>query len=335
MNGDQSSGIFARKGRRAPFTQVPEWVMLHPELSDTGYRVYCILLAHVNGQKGDGRAYPGQKAVGLMINRHRNTIGKVINDELQPLGMVEVEVERYGTNSSRRRNVYIVHELPPEEYAGVDSITDWHEAHGKNAGRFGGTPHSASGGTEEKSSGGTQESASGSTVACAGNQTNDEPDEGRNTHAAGVAESVPPEVVDRVCKKLADTIKGRGLKRPKITYAWRDAALDLLTPDEDGFAYTLEEIEGGIEWAQGHAFWASRAMTMKKFAEHFPKIMSQARGEMSDPKTEAGKKAHDDLMSRRLKRMDQMEHDLEGQLGRPLTFAEKKKMQEFVKEEIQ
>lgn len=153
--------------------------------------------------------------------------------------------------------------------------------------------------------------------------------------AAGAAESVSPEAVDQVCRKLADAIKERGLKRPKVTYAWKDAARELLTPDDEGFSYTLEEVEGGIEWAQGHSFWASRVMTMKKFAEHFPKIMSQARGELGDPKTEAGKKAHDDLVSRRLKRMDQMESDLEEKLGRPLTFSERKKMQEFVKEETQ
>lgn len=335
MNAEQSSDIFARKGRRAPFTQVPEWVMLHPELSDTGFRVYCILLAHVNGQKGDSRAFPGQKAVGAMINRHRNTIGKAVNDELGPLGMVEVEVERYGTNSSRRRNVYIVHELPPEEYDGVGSIAEWHELNGKTAGQPGRTPGSASGGSEESASGSTQESASGSTVACAGNKTNDEQDECRNTHTADAVESAPPEVVDRVCKRLADAIKERGLKRPKITYAWRDAARQLLSPDEDGFSYTLEEIEGGIDWAQGDPFWASRVMTMKKFAEHFPKIMSQARGEIRDPKTEVGKKAQDDLMSRRLKRMDEMENTLEARLGRPLTFTEKKKMLELVQEEIQ
>lgn len=148
-------------------------------------------------------------------------------------------------------------------------------------------------------------------------------------------EGVPAEVVDRVCKKLADTIRDRGLKRPKVTYAWKDAARDLLTPDEGGFSYTIEEIEGGIDWAQAHPFWSSRVMTMRKFTEHFPKIMSQARGELGDPKTEVGKKAHDDLVSRRLKRLDQMESDLEAKLGRALSFAERRKMQEFVKEEIQ
>lgn len=162
-------------------------------------------------------------------------------------------------------------------------------------------------------------------------------EEGKNQEghtSADADESVTPEVVDQVCKKLADTIKERGLKRPKVTYAWRDAARDLLTPDEDGFAYTLEEVEGGIEWAQAHSFWASRVMTMRKFAEHFPKIMSQARDELSDPKTEAGKKAQEDLVSRRLKRLDQMESDLEEKLGRPLNFSERRKMQEFVREEI-
>ena len=80
-----------------------------------------------------------------------------------------------------------------------------------------------------------------------------------NTHGASApgASAPDPGVVEALCRKLADAVKGNNVKRPKITYAWREAAVQLLTPDEDGHAYTVEEIEGGIAWAQADSFWAS------------------------------------------------------------------------------
>lgn len=123
-----------RHGRRSsnPFTMVPQWAMFMKSkgLSSTGFLLYSILLGHVNASRGDGLAWPTQESLGKMIDSHPDTVGKIINKELRPLGLVDVDVVRCGDNNSRRRNVYTVHELPPEGFEGVRSVSDWHRLYG-------------------------------------------------------------------------------------------------------------------------------------------------------------------------------------------------------------
>src|SRR5690606_22631056 len=141
-----------------------------PNLSDAALRVYALLLAHVNAADGDGEAWPQQQSMAAMLGRHRNSIGRAIK-ELSEMGLIDVEVERYGTNNSRRRNVYSVHELPPDGHDGPASITEWYAAHPrpepepinrrdrKTPGQLGRTKNSASGGTNTSASGGNADSA--------------------------------------------------------------------------------------------------------------------------------------------------------------------------------
>lgn len=350
-SSDPSNNPFAvRAGRgfRFKFTQVPQWVMLHPVLSDLGFRVYCILLSRVNTERLDNKVWPKQQSIADMLNKHRNTISKIVLDELAPLDLVDIEVERYGTNNSRRRNVYLVHEQPPPGWTGCASVTEWDDEYGKTAGQPGRTLDSASGGTAEKASGGngksasgrTVESASGRTAACAGNKTNEELDEGRTTLAATASETatpdVAPELVERLCKTLADAVKGNGVRRPKITYAWREAAAQLLTPDEEGHAYTVEEIEGGIAWAQADTFWASKTTTMAKFAKHFDQMMIQASKAVPRPRTApAAGSDEGDLKERRDAAMDAAEAQMETALKRPLTTTEVQALRERIMETVQ
>ena len=162
-----------RRGRTSRWRHVnlPQWALLMTDLSDAALRVYALLLAHVNAADGDGEAWPQQQAMAAMLGRHRNSIGRAIR-ELARAGLIDVEVERYGTNNSRRRNIYIVHELPPEgRHDGPASITEWYAAHPrpepepinrrdrKTAGQLGRTKNSASGGTNTSASGGNADSA--------------------------------------------------------------------------------------------------------------------------------------------------------------------------------
>lgn len=172
-----------RRGRTSRWRHValPQWALLMTDLSDAALRVYALLLAHVNAADGDGEAWPQQQSMAAMLGRHRNSIGRAIK-ELSEMGLIDVEVERYGTNNSRRRNIYIVHELPPEGHDGPASIAEWYAAHPrpepepinrrdrKTAGHPGRTKNSASGGTNT--------SASGDTANCAGiNLRRNEPKE--------------------------------------------------------------------------------------------------------------------------------------------------------------
>lgn len=166
-----------RRGRVSKwlFTQTPQWALLMCELSDAGYRIYSLLLAHVNVADDDGEVWPQQQTMADMLDRHRNSISRVVTKELEPLGLVEVEVERYGTNNTRRRNIYVVHELPPEGFTGWASVSEWYAAHPrpkaeptnrrerKTAGQPGRTKNGASGDTKNSASGRTESGASGRT----------------------------------------------------------------------------------------------------------------------------------------------------------------------------
>ncbi|WP_173668422.1 helix-turn-helix domain-containing protein, partial [Thermobifida fusca] len=161
-----------RRGRtsRWRYVTLPQWALLMPGLSDAALRVYALLLAHVNAADNNGEAWPQQQAMAAMLGRHRNSIGRAIR-ELARAGLIDVEVERYGTNSSRRRNIYTVHELPPPDYDGPASIAEWYAAHPrpepgpinrrerKTAGQPGRTKNGASGGTADGASGGNADGA--------------------------------------------------------------------------------------------------------------------------------------------------------------------------------
>jgi hypothetical protein len=119
-----------RHGRRSryPFVMVPLWAIFLKKskgLSPTGFMVYTLLLAHVNSSREDGIAWPSQATLGDILDVHPDTIGRIINKELKPLGMVDVRVHRYGDNNSRRRNIYTVHEWPEEGFEGFVSLSDY------------------------------------------------------------------------------------------------------------------------------------------------------------------------------------------------------------------
>lgn len=332
-SGEEDSPRIAR-GRTLTnrFTMVPQWAMLHPELSDAAYRLYCLLLARVNRNKDDGKVWPSQETLAEMLRCHRNTIGRLVSKELEVLGFVTVVEERCEYNRLRRRNVYYVHEVPPDDWQGIASLEEWDAS--KNAGQPGRPTHGASGRPTDGASGGPAHGASGRTTGGAVNKRKEEQEEVGNTHAADAA-SVSPEVVDRLCRALADAVKARGVKRPEITAQWRKAVVTLMQPDSEGHSYTVEEIEGGITWAQEHPWWSSRTNTMAKFAKHFATMKIQANGDLANPSTVAGKAAGEDLMQRRIKALDEAEAAMEKIAGRRLNNEELKALRAHIQEEVQ
>jgi hypothetical protein len=114
-----------REGRIIPpYVAVPQWV-LFAGISSVALHVYTVLLARVNAQRGDSKAWPSQKSIAAIVGKSEDTVSRVVTKELAPLGLVDVDVQRYGTNNTRRRNVYTVHQLPPEGWAKPVSIAEW------------------------------------------------------------------------------------------------------------------------------------------------------------------------------------------------------------------
>jgi len=114
-----------RSGRRSPkFVQTPEWVLVSG-VSAPAQALYTVLLGHVNHAAGTGEAWPGMDALADMLGfRHRHSIARYVR-ELAQLGAIDVERK---ANSTDRRNIYTVHETPPEGYEGLRTIADFHTA---------------------------------------------------------------------------------------------------------------------------------------------------------------------------------------------------------------
>ena len=162
-----------RRGRGSGdyrYVALPQWALLMPGLSDVALRVYALLLAHVNAADDDPVAWPQQQTLAAMLGCHRNTISRAIR-ELSAAGLVEVAVERYGPNRCRKRNVYTVHTIPPDDLRVPTSVAEWYAEQPrpepaltnrrarKSAGHPGRTKNGASGRTISSASGRTTRGA--------------------------------------------------------------------------------------------------------------------------------------------------------------------------------
>lgn len=97
-----------RLGRSERFAKVPEWVLYHPDLSAQDVRVYGAL--HRHADDGTGRAFPGLARLGDLLGVSESTCSRSVR-ALAKVGAVDIEVERRH-GGMRRRNTYVVHELP-------------------------------------------------------------------------------------------------------------------------------------------------------------------------------------------------------------------------------
>ena len=119
-----------RKGRATRFkhAKAPHWVLLMTALPHNAFRLYGILMAHANQERGDGRVWPTEQTLAeLMGYARRQSIIPLVKI-LEDLDLLEVESVRYGTNNSRQRNVYTVHEEPAKGWEGIANLQEWYAA---------------------------------------------------------------------------------------------------------------------------------------------------------------------------------------------------------------
>lgn len=113
-----------RAGRRAQqFVRTPEWVVVSG-ISPQALGLYTVLLGHVNHSRDDTLVWPGMDALADLLRfKQRKSVQRYLR-ELVELGAIEVERER----SMRRRNVYTVHETPPDGYTGHRTFKNFWDA---------------------------------------------------------------------------------------------------------------------------------------------------------------------------------------------------------------
>jgi hypothetical protein len=99
------------EGRRFGYVVTGDWVLMCPDLSDRAVRIYSLLKMHCG--RGRDATWVSQATLAEMIGiKTAETVGRAIQ-ELVAVGAVSVETV---THRAGRRNVYTVHETPPDGY---------------------------------------------------------------------------------------------------------------------------------------------------------------------------------------------------------------------------
>lgn len=103
-----------------PYTQAPDWVSLSG-VSPSAHSLHTKLAMHVSHNRGDALVWPGTDSLAALMGVAR---GDKVTKWLAELVAIEaIEIRRVGMP---RRNIYIVHFLPPAGYAGPTTLQDWY-----------------------------------------------------------------------------------------------------------------------------------------------------------------------------------------------------------------
>ena len=110
-------------GRRAPFSQVADWVLLSG-ISRTAKLLYWVLSAHLNTESGSRKAWPSQDALAELLGYSDGRKIRPFLRELVEIGAVRIPKPEdpdqnpadhyYYVNGLRRqRTIFIVYQMPP------------------------------------------------------------------------------------------------------------------------------------------------------------------------------------------------------------------------------
>lgn len=124
--------ILLQAGRKAPYTQVGDWVALAVSakvIDPIALALYVILAMHVNHERGDRDVWPSRGTLAILLGfAQARSVDKYL-DQLEALGAIDAVRPELGLGSSGfRRNRYTVHQAPPEDYAGITTVKGWYKA---------------------------------------------------------------------------------------------------------------------------------------------------------------------------------------------------------------
>jgi hypothetical protein len=116
-------------GRREPFTQCPDWILLAP-VSRGAKLCYWTLKAHVNMERekvGNTEVWPTQNMIAEIMGLAE---GRQIRPYLKQLITIEaIEVRKVRHRGKmRQRSIYTVHGTPPDGYDNPKSLKDFYAA---------------------------------------------------------------------------------------------------------------------------------------------------------------------------------------------------------------
>ncbi|MFF3843433.1 hypothetical protein [Streptomyces sp. NPDC001930] len=110
-------------GRRAPFSQLGDWVLFSGGDSDAR-TLYWGLSAHINtSERGDNEVWPGLATLARILQLKKPENVSKFMLQLEVIGAIEVSRTMVGLV---RRNRYIVHQTPPASHTGARSTSEWY-----------------------------------------------------------------------------------------------------------------------------------------------------------------------------------------------------------------
>ncbi|RPE26605.1 hypothetical protein [Kitasatospora cineracea] len=123
--GDLDAELEVQLGRRAPYSQLGDWVRLSG-VEDGAASLYWDMGMHINtgrAAEGDTEVWPGLRTLSRLagLKKPEAVVPRML--QLEVIGAVEVI---RSTTGLVRRNRYVLHQTPPPGYAGVRSIGDWY-----------------------------------------------------------------------------------------------------------------------------------------------------------------------------------------------------------------
>lgn len=123
VSGDKppKGGMKLRRGRRAPtWTDVPDFVTWLVDCP-VARELYRLLKMHVNVDRDDDLCWPTLSSLASLLNLSRED---KVNPYLQKL--VDARLVDKSREGMPARNVYVIHDLPPGDWAGPMSLADWY-----------------------------------------------------------------------------------------------------------------------------------------------------------------------------------------------------------------
>jgi hypothetical protein len=134
MSSNAGAAEFGQ-GSRAPFTQVPDWIVL-ADISNNAKVLYWHVAMHMNFQRGDRAAWPSRATLARRMGYSRADKVDPLIRELVAIGAM-AKVRHQRTDGGNANNRYLVNALPPENYQGHASLT---EAYEHDRARYADTP---------------------------------------------------------------------------------------------------------------------------------------------------------------------------------------------------
>lgn len=132
--GSEDGQVRIRQGRRAPYTQLGDWVMLAPSsiVRPPAKVLYWALSSHLTVKQADDEVAltvsPTLAMLAEMLGYSRPDKLLPYLGDLVALGAIEIDTEFVIGEGARRRNTYTIHQSPPEDYEHHETLGEFYRA---------------------------------------------------------------------------------------------------------------------------------------------------------------------------------------------------------------